>query len=94
MFLKTKLDFSGFLRKKNTQIIKDIIQVQLDNNNNINRAGMAQDAPQAGRINMRRPIQRRNTNSFFDYMIPNRHEFSRQFLDQPNQALVFQSFSF
>jgi hypothetical protein len=33
MFLKTKIDFSGFSTKKITQIIKDIIQVLLANNN-------------------------------------------------------------
>jgi hypothetical protein len=94
MFLKTKLDFTGFFTKKNTQIIQDIIQVQLDNNNNFNLANKVKDAPPAGRINMRRPIHRRNTNTFFDSMIPNRNEFSRKLLDQPNQALLFNFFLF
>jgi hypothetical protein len=49
---------------------------------------MIQDAPQAGRIHMRIPIHRRNTNTFFDSMIPYRNEFLRKLLDQPNQALV------
>ena len=43
---------------------------------------------------MRRPIHRRNTNTFFDSMIPNRNEFSRKLLDQPNQALLFNFFLF
>jgi hypothetical protein len=94
MFLKTKLDFTGFFTKKNTQIIQDIIQVQLDNNNNFNLANKVKDAPPAGRINMRGPIHRRNTNTFFDSMIPNRNEFSRKLLDQPNQALLFNFFLF
>jgi hypothetical protein len=94
MFLKTKLDFTGFFTKKNTQIIQDIIQVQLDNNNNFNLANKVKDAPPAGILNMRGPIHRRNTNTFFDSMIPNRNEFSRKSLDQPNQALLFNFFLF